>query len=100
MSSEFNINLGRGLIITILALSSLSAVVYHDDVIAAGGGNGGGGNGGGGNGGAGNGGGGNGGGGNGGAGSAENSNSGIALNTPTGISPESYNKWLQSLIRE
>jgi len=85
MSSEFNINLGRGLIITILALSSLSAVVYHDDVIAAGGGNGGGGNGG---------------GGNGGAGSAENSNSGIALNTPTGISPESYNKWLQSLIRE
>ena len=87
MRSEFNISLGRGLIITIFALSSLSVVVYHDDVIAAGGGGG-------------NGGGGNGGGGNGGDGSADNSNSEVASNTPTGISPESYNKWLQSLIRE
>jgi len=85
MRSEFNISLGRGLIITISSLSSLRAVVYHDDVIAAVGGHGGGGNGG---------------GGNGGGARADNSNSEIASNTPTGISPESYNNWLQSLIRE
>ena len=33
-------NLGHGLTIAILALASLSAMVYHDDAIAAGGGNG------------------------------------------------------------
>lgn len=46
MKLNFYKHLGRGLSISILALISLSAVVYHDDVFAARGGGGGGGSGG------------------------------------------------------
>ena len=93
-------NLGRGFAIALLALSSLSAVVYHDDVYAGkgnGGGNGGGG--GGGNGGGGNGGGGN-GGGNGSASGGGSTGSNQNNKSDPGISPESYGSWLSNLTKE
>ncbi len=71
-------NLGRRLAIVLIALGSLSAMVYHDDVIA-GKGNGGGNSGG------------NGGG---------NAGSNPDTKSDPGISPESYGNWLSDLTKE
>ena len=85
-------NLGRGLTVALITLSSLSAIVYHDDVIA-GKGNGGG----------------NGGGNNGGKGGSKanskasgnsNGNSHQEDISNLGIGPKAYNKWLSDLIKE
>ncbi len=67
-------NLGRRLAIVLITLSSLSAMVYHDDVIAGkgnGGGNGGG-----------------------------NAGSNPDTKSDPGISPESYKNWLSDLTKE
>ena len=99
MKFDFYKNLGRGLTISILALSSLSAV-YHVDAIAAGGNSGG-------NGGGGNSGGGNSGGsdngaknsdGRGGRGGKAGNDSGIKKLHPT--LTESYQNWLNELLKE
>ena len=63
-------NLGRGLAIALLALSSLSAVVYHDDVFAGKGNSGG------------------------------NAGSNPDTKSDPGISPESYEKWLSDLTKK
>jgi hypothetical protein len=63
-------NLGRGFAIALLALSSMSTVVYHDDVFA-GKGNGGG-----------------------------NAGGNPDTKSDSGISPQSYENWLSDLTKE
>lgn len=75
-------NLGRVLAIALIALSSLSAMIYPDDVFA-GKGNGGG---------------------NGGGNGSANGGGSVGSNPDTksdsGISPESYESWLSDLLEE
>lgn len=85
-------NLGHGLTIAILALASLSAMVYHEDAIAAGGGNSGG-----------NGGGNGGRGGDAGAGSASDSkgkNASDKGKDSRSTRDSGYEKWLSELLKE
>ena len=92
MFSTIAKNVGRGLTIAILALASLSAMVHHDDAIAAGAGNGGG-----------NGGGNDGRGGNAGAGSASESKGKNASNKgkdSRATLNSDYEKWLLELLKE
>ncbi len=79
-------NLGRRLAIVLIALSSLSAMVYHDDVIAGKGNGGGNGSGN--------------GGGNGSANGGGNAGSNLDTKSDPGISPESYGNWLSDLTKE
>ncbi len=90
INSIFFKNLGRGLIIALFALSTLSAVVYYDDAIA---GNGGGGSGGGG-------GGGGGGGSKGGTSDSAKNESGSNTSPNPGYSYTTYDKWLSDLLSE
>ena len=82
-------NLGRGLIIALFALSTLSAVVYYDDAIAGKGGNGGGGGDRGGDRGS-----------KGGTSDSAKKGSGSNTSTDPGSSRKSYHEWLSDLIEE
>ena len=99
INSIFFKNLGRGLIIALFALSTLSAVVYYDDAIAGNGGGGGGGGGGG----SGGGGGGDRGGDRGSKGGTSDSakkGSGSNTSPDPGSSLKSYQDWLSDLLEE